>query len=302
MNKVQRGYSYSIVNDDHYGSTDSTELVFPYWSFSKTAIALCALKLHERGEVDLDHPLSGRRYNLRQLLQHTAGLPDYGGLKDYHAAVACDEEPWPEEQLMAAAHADELLFEPGKGWAYSNIGYMLARRHIEERTGKSFSSLLAELIALPLHLHSIELATARQQFLRVHWQAAQRYHPGWVYHGCLTGTPQDAARLLHALVTGKLIQAETLRQMLNARPLGDRIEGRPWMECGYGLGLIIGRMEGVGRVIGHSGGGPFSVNAIYHFPDLDQPVTVAAFTEGTNGGDAEFEAVKTAREIATDTA
>src|SRR5690606_36800010 len=90
--------------------------------------------------------------------------------------------------------------------------------------------------------------------------------------------------------------------MLNVHPLGCRIEGRPCTECGYGLGLMIGRMEGVGRrAIGHSGGGPFSVYGIYQFPDLEQSVTVAAFTEGINAGDAKLETVNTAREIATDT-
>src|SRR5690606_34312170 len=45
---------------------------FPYWSFTKTVIAICALKLQEAGSLDLDAPLQGARYTLRQLLNHTA--------------------------------------------------------------------------------------------------------------------------------------------------------------------------------------------------------------------------------------
>jgi len=291
---MSAAYSCWISADGQGGTIGEPALIFPYWSFSKTAIAICALKLHERGEVDLDRPLDGKKFTLRQLLQHTAGLPDYGGLQSYHDAVLADEEPWPVDRLMSAARADTLLFEPGQGWAYSNIGYMLARRHIEERSGKDFGSLFAELVAEPLRLTSIELATTREQFSHVHWSTAQHYHPGWVYHGCLMGTPRDAALLLHALLSGELLQDETLHQMLDAHPLGGRIEGRPWTDCGYGLGLMMGRMEDVGRVIGHSGGGPFSVNAVYHFPDLDQPVTVATFAEGSNEGVAEYEAVRLA--------
>jgi hypothetical protein len=51
-----------------------------------------------------------------------------------------------------------------------------------------------------------------------------------------------------------------------------------------------------GRAIGHSGAGPFSVNAVYHFPDILPPVTVASFTEGTNEAPAEFEVVRLALE------
>jgi len=75
--------------------------------------------------------------------------------------MAADEEPWSEEKLMGAARADELLFVTGQNWASSNIGYMLARRHIEDLVGQDFPSLITELLAKLLHLSSIELATTR---------------------------------------------------------------------------------------------------------------------------------------------
>ncbi len=82
--------------------------------------------------------------------------------------------------------------------------------------------------------------------------------------------------------------------MLTAVPVGGAIEGRPWTKCGYGLGLMIGlmigRMGAAGRAIGHSSGGPFSVNAVYHFPDQPRPLTVASFTDGRDEGVAEFAA------------
>jgi D-alanyl-D-alanine carboxypeptidase len=61
---------------------------------------------------------------------------------------------------------------------------------------------------------------------------------------------------------------------------------------------MIGEMGQAGRAIGHSGGGPGCVNAVYHFPDLPRPVTVAAFTEGTDEGAAEFLAARTALDAA----
>jgi D-alanyl-D-alanine carboxypeptidase len=116
-----------------------------------------------------------------------------------------------------------------------------------------------------------------------------------VYHGCLMGTAQDAARVLHGLFSGKLLSAAMFEQMLSRHPLGGAMAGRPWTDCGYGLGLMTGSMGDNGRAIGHSGGGPFSVNAVYHFPDRDIPVTVACFTDGEDEGRAEFQAARFAQ-------
>tara|TARA_B000000460_G_C21509316_1_gene390178 strand:+ start:152 stop:676 length:525 start_codon:yes stop_codon:yes gene_type:complete len=171
---------------------------------------------------------------------------------------------------------------------------MLARERVEDCSGRSFACLVKELICEPLNLGSIALASTREDFARVHWQAATKYHPGWVYHGCLIGTASDAARLLHALFTFRLLNSATLAEMLQRYPLGGAIGGRPWTEHGYGLGLMSGRVGVVGSAIGHSGGGPFCVNAVYHFPDLEEPVTVASFSEGQDESVAEFAAVNLA--------
>lgn len=107
--------SFWITADGEEGVRGEASLLFPYWSFTKTAIAICALKLSECGKIDLDDRLDGERYTLRQLLNHTAGLPDYSTLAEYHKAVAANEEPWPREKLLGAALAKGVLFTPGGG-------------------------------------------------------------------------------------------------------------------------------------------------------------------------------------------
>ncbi|WP_232816613.1 serine hydrolase domain-containing protein [Paracoccus zhejiangensis] len=291
LTRDQRIFCCRVTGTDPDRCPGETEKIFPYWSFTKTAIAICALRLVEQGLIDLDTRLPGRRFTLGQLLNHTAGLPDYTGLPRYRQAVANDDEPWSRDDLVTAAMAQGVLFEPGAGWSYSNLGSMFARELIEEVSGRPFSHLVQDLICRPLDLHSVELALTRAQFAQVHWDAARSYHPGWVYHGCLVGTAADAARLLHGLFTGRLLGPRTLNRMLDRVPLGGAIEGRPWTECGYALGLMSGQWDRIGRTIGHSGGGPFSVNAVYHFPDLDDPVTVASFTDGQDEGLAEFAAI-----------
>jgi len=292
---AQRVHSHWITASGCEGSSGSAEACFPYWSFTKTVVAICALKLVESGNLDLDTKLKGGPYTLRQLLKHTSGLPDYGQLSEYHSAVEAKETPWTRDKLLDVALAKGMLFEPTQGWSYSNIGYMFVVEQIEAALEKPLREVIADMVCKPLCLNSIELAETRKQFQRVHWEAATDYDPKWVYHGCLIGNPPDAARLLHALMTGHLLQSATMRDMLDARVLGGAIPDRPWTECGYALGLMSGAVKGAGKAIGHSGAGPFSVNAVYHFPDLSDPITVASFTDGTAEGVAEFAAVRLAQ-------
>jgi hypothetical protein len=69
------------------------------------------------GALALDAQLPARPYTLRQLLQHRAGLRDYGPLAAYHDAVARGDSPWDDATLMHEVQADDLLFEPERGSA-----------------------------------------------------------------------------------------------------------------------------------------------------------------------------------------
>lgn len=180
----------------------------------------------------------------------------------------------------------------GEVWSYSNVGYMLAREQIEAASGLDFAQLVEDVITSPLGLTSISLAVTREQFATLHCESAGQYHPGWVYHGCLAGDVRDAAKLLHGLFSGRLLGAASLAEMQAMYPLGGAMEGRTWTECGYALGLMSSVMGRVGRAVGHAGGGPSSVNAVYHFPDLSEAVTGACFTAGHHEGEAEFELVR----------
>jgi hypothetical protein len=94
-------------------------LPVPWWSFAKTALAAAALALVAQGRLSLDEPVKRKPFTLRQLLQHRAGLPDYGSLPAYHRAVEAGELPWSSEELIERVRADTLIFEPGEGWGYS---------------------------------------------------------------------------------------------------------------------------------------------------------------------------------------
>jgi D-alanyl-D-alanine carboxypeptidase len=228
----------------------------PWWSFTKTALATAALRLVAQERIRLDEPFDGRPYTLRQLLQHRAGVPDYGGLPSYHAAVQHGEKPWDVDELLDRVGADRLDFEPGHSWRYSNVGYFFIRRKIEEATGCDIGSALRHLVFDALGLQSAHVVTTASGLASTAWGNLGGYDPGWVYHGLLAGTANDAVRFLHQLMLGDVLPRELLTEMTVCVPLGGPLPGRPWKATGYGLGLMIGRMASAGATLGHSGVGP----------------------------------------------
>jgi CubicO group peptidase (beta-lactamase class C family) len=239
----------------------------PWWSVSKTVLAVAALRLVETGALSLAAPVDDAGFTLAQLLRHEAGLPDYGGLAQYHADVAAGAAPWPVDRLLAETEAGCLRYGPGTGWAYSNIGYLKVRGLIERVSGLPLAEALRRLVFAPAKLATARLALVPADLADVamgaaHGDVAGGYHPGWVYHGLMVGTTADAARLLHALATGRLLRPATLALMLAGRPLPEhRSALHP--DPAYGLGLMLRARDPRDHPLGHGGGGPGSRIAAY---------------------------------------
>ncbi len=235
----------------------------PWWSYTKTVLAAAALALVADGRLSLDAPMDGRGFSLRHLLQHRAGLPDYGRLQAYHEAVAGGEAPWTRELLLRRVRADKLDFEPGQGWAYSNIGYLLVRERIENATRRDLGGALDRLVLGPLGISGVRVAREPADLEATAWRNPTGYHPGWVYHGLLIGSASSAALLLHRLLGGGLLPEALLREMLATHPVNGPFPGRPWRTGDYGLGLMTGVGDTGATYVGHTGVGPGSTAAIY---------------------------------------
>jgi CubicO group peptidase (beta-lactamase class C family) len=269
----------------------------PWWSFTKTVLAAAALVLVERGRLSLDAPLAGRAYTLRQLLQHRAGVPEYGALVDYHAAVASGDTPWPVMELLARVKSHVPVFEPGQGWLYSNVGYLFVRQIIEDAADEEIGQAVVRLVLAPLGISHAGFAETPDDLVSIRSGIAAGYHPGWVYHGLLIGPLAAAALLLDRLMTGGLLSPSSLQAMQDGFRLGGPIPGRPWQAPSYGLGLMV-EADSVRRFIGHTGGGPSSTVAVYHFPGGTRAVTVATSAPMNDQGMVEQRAVDIARDIA----
>ena len=138
------------------------------YSMSKPVTAAAVLQLVEAGRVELDRPVveyvgslpyrSG--ITVRQLLAHTSGLPNPIPLRWVHAASG--HATFDERDALArvlAAHP-RLAARPGTRYAYSNLGYWLLGRVVEEVSGASFSSYVSEQVLRPLGIPRAELAYA----------------------------------------------------------------------------------------------------------------------------------------------
>ena len=254
------------------GNGDTADV--PWWSFGKTVIAAAALVLVRDGRLALDELLPNRPYTLRQLLQHRAGLTEYGRLAAYHEAVGRNDDAWPADEMLARTAAERLVYEPGRGWGYSNIGYTFVRRLIEQATDRSLGDALDHLVLKPLGIAGVRFAADRAHY-------SPDYDPRWVYHGLLVGPLHQAALLLQRLLTGDLLPSPLLSAMCDRYLVGGPIADSPWKTPSYGLGLMIGETTGGELIAGHTGGGPGSAIAVYH--RLDRPTgTATAFAAGAD--------------------
>ncbi len=135
--------------DASAGTPVTAETLFEAASLSKPVFAYMVLKLAERGELDLDRPLSEilphpdlddpRRDQLtaRQVLSHTTGLPNW-------RPGRWSDNPGP---LV-------LSFDPGSRFSYSGEGFEYLRRVVEKLTGSGLEDLATREIFEPLGMSS----------------------------------------------------------------------------------------------------------------------------------------------------
>lgn len=277
----------SLVLNGQSPASDRSDLMVPWWSFTKTVLAATALTLVRDGLIRLDDPIPDQPFTLRQLLRHEAGLADYSELADYHAAVANHQAAWPADEMMQRLDGERLRYSPGSGWRYSNVGYLLIGRLIERVTDLSLEDAVSQRVFNALGLSNVRFAKTRKDLQETHSGSSSNYDPGWVYHGLLIGPLSQAALLLDRLLAGHLLPPDLLEEMQTAKTLGGPIPGRPWVTPGYGLGLMQGLIEGGYTLSGHTGCGPGSVIAVYRISDGDASVCCASFDAGASEGAVE---------------
>ncbi len=234
-------------------------------SAGKTVTAAMILRLADAGRLSLDDRLSdwvpglpgARRIRIRNLLEHSSGLPDYLSSRAIERTIARHPaHRWTRREVLGAIHGP-LRFRPGSRVGYSNSNYVALGAIIEDVTGLSIERAYRRLIAGPLGLRNSSWRYDRSLYTR----GARPYYerrrgrpiPGWRHglvatdyvgqvwtDGGLATTAADLARVANALIVGDLLSPEARRALLRFR------------ERGFGRGVFRIHADGH-ALIGHDG-------------------------------------------------
>ena len=232
---------------------------FRVGSITKTFVATIVLQLVGEGRLRLDEPVAhrlprlltnGARITVRQLLNHTSGLPDYANDPELLAGIV-QNRVWRPRELIAIAAKHPQLFPPGSAWSYSNTNYIVAGLLIEAVTGHPLARELDRRIFSPLHLNHTSFPVGNAPLT------------GYFAHGYLTtevnptadGQPLDVTGYnpSHAWAAGAIVSTATdlsafYRALMHARLIGPALLAQmkktvaedptdPGSTFRYGLGL-----------------------------------------------------------------
>ncbi|HTS38604.1 MAG TPA: serine hydrolase domain-containing protein [Candidatus Solibacter sp.] len=157
----RRGYGVTDLRTKH---PINAETDFRLASFTKQFTATCIMLLVHDGKLRYDETLTeifpefpayGRQITVRNLLDHTSGLPDYEDIRSRQYPVTPDEKiPQIHDagvlRLLEQQNAGK--FPPNKRWQYSNSGYATLAMIVEKISGRSFGEFLRQRIFAPLKM------------------------------------------------------------------------------------------------------------------------------------------------------
>jgi D-alanyl-D-alanine carboxypeptidase len=265
----------ALVTDENSAwKSGDIEAPFVIYSLTKSVISAALLALAAQRAVDLDAPLYKQTQqvrderlagaSVRQLMRHTAGVPDYGQLAEYHQAVRrSPSAPWSDEEFLRRALGGGTKTGPGLGWAYSNTGYLLLRQILDRHGGlASFLPGLGFATAtVAEELSDLDRAVPARSSLIGDGSlpVAGRYHPGWVGHRTLVATARELRRFWSNLPSAVTDPASLV-------PV-DADTGGLFVRPSYGLGVMADPGSPIGLIIGHGGGGPGYSAAAFTAPD-----------------------------------
>ena len=224
------------------------------------------LLLRERGALDLDQPVSElvpvpafRKFTVRHLLTHTAGLPSH--------------KIWYKE-ITSLDEAVQRIGELDLGWApgtrrnYSDLGFMLLGKVVEMAGRDSLDAFAHDNIFAPLGMEktrfkppaawrsqcaATEKCAWRGKIMQGEVHDENAYAMGGVSgHAGLFAPAGDLALFCRALLEGKLLKPDTVREMTDMTA----VPTYPWQVIGWQIDPWASGSQGylpARRAIGHTG-------------------------------------------------
>lgn len=239
-------------------------------SNTKTFTAVVVLQLVGEGKIGLDAPvdaylrglvrgdgIDGRQITVRQLLQHTSGLPNYSKY------LSDDIRYYDPRELLDLALQHKADFAPGTNWAYSNTNYLVAGLIVQKVTGRPLAEEIDQRVIKRIGLRHTYFPAPGEEMIRErhprgYYQEsagaplvdATEWDPSWAWAaGQMVSTNSDLNRFFSALLAGRLLPKAQLDQMRTTVPATYPFPAG----ARYGLGLVSTPLSCGGVYWGHGG-------------------------------------------------
>lgn len=234
-------------------------------------------------------PRAWHRVTLRQLLNHTSGLPDFSADPSFVDLVT--ENPrrhFDSRRLLDFVAEEPLVFRPGARYTYSNSDNIAVALMAEAVTDRSYEDLLAEIVYRPLGLRDTSLPQDyRMPTPYMHGYDVTPPNPpedlsevlsasGVWASGGIISTPKDMTAFIRGYAGGKLISDRTRQQQLNWVNGASEPAGPGKNKAGLAIFRYTTRC---GVVYGHTGNFPGYTQLIAATPDGKRSLTVSLTTQ-----------------------
>ena len=165
-----------------------------------------------------------RGVTLRQLLNHTSGLPDFSNDPGFRRALLANLTNAPRpERLLSFVEDEKLLFRPGSKYRYSNSDNIAVALMVEGATGETYEDQLEERVFGPLGLDNTDLPSGtnlEEPFIHGYdndpavqppEDVSELVAAGWASGGVVS-TPTDLNAFVRGYVGGELFDRKERRQ------------------------------------------------------------------------------------------
>ena len=267
-------------------------------SIGKTFVGATVLALAQQNILSLDDPISKWLKNepwfpnlpnhneitIRQLLNHTSGITNHVYKKDFIESFQQNWETrkniYTPQKLITYILDDEALFEPGKGWSYSDTGYIIIGMIIEKSTGNKYYEEVTERFLKPLKLtgtapsNCLEIPNLASGYMgpdnifnlpekTTLSPGVMAWHPGveWTGGG-LVSNSGDLVIWAKSLFEGDAMKGDYREELLRLVPISSESQNRQ-----YGISIAAYKNDKYGEVYGHSGWIPGYSSNLRYYPE-----------------------------------
>jgi CubicO group peptidase (beta-lactamase class C family) len=293
-----------IIYSNSFGFSNETtkekltiNSIFETASVSKQFTAMAIMMLMENGKLKLDDEIKHyipelTNYNgitIRNLLNHTSGLPDCMNLLDSlfdKSKIATNKDV----VAILSKYKPKLIFEPNSKFEYSNTGYEMLATIIENVSGLTYANYLSKYIFKPLKMKNTFVYSRRLYPRNIKNYAFGYIKPdsltgyilpdnfketkfviwldGIVGDGVVNSTVTDLFIWDRALYTNKLLSADGMKAIFEVATLNNN------SKTSYGFGWGIENSDTYNKITKHAGGWPGYLSYIERHIENDKTIII----------------------------